>query len=92
MGSAHDRGALDHARPVDHKGRVISVAAAEDVVLYKLQAWRPHDKIDAINLVRGVKGFDAKYVESWLDEIAKKTGAPMRERWEELLHFPPGPT
>ncbi len=81
--SAHDRAAVANAQKVDFDGRLVDVATAEDLILYKLQAWRLHDQDDIDKLLKGVSNPNVRYIESWLDPIAKETAAPMRERWEQ---------
>lgn len=82
--SAHDRAANTHARTVPYGGKAVPVAAPEDLILYKLQAWRLHDQDDMVKLAKGVPNLNVAYIESWLDPIAKDTGAPMRERWDQI--------
>ncbi len=81
----HDRAAFAQARPVEHRGRTVMVARPEDLILYKLKAWRGQDQLDIAQLLRSVRGLDREYVDSWLDAIAKRTGAPMRDRWKQSL-------
>ena len=83
--SEHDRAAWARSRPVEVGGREIRVASPEDLLLYKLAAWRPHDRVDAHVLLTQRGDLDRAYVERWLDPIAAETAAPMRERWRELL-------
>lgn len=79
--SAHDRTAFAHAPRLNYRGQQIRMASAEDLVLYKLQAWRDHDQMDVRAILREVRKVDHDYVESWLDRITRESGAPMRERW-----------
>jgi len=80
--SAHDRAATANAEKVVFDGRSVAVASPEDLILYKLQAWRLIDQDDIAKLIRGVRDLNSAYIESWLDPIARDTGAPMRDRWE----------
>lgn len=84
MSSAHDRAAFAQAWPVRYGDRIVMVARPEDLVLYKLQAWRGQDQLDIRAILDQVKDLDRKYIESWLDPISKGTGLPMRQRWEEM--------
>lgn len=81
--SAHDKSAFEHAAVVDFGGRSVRVASAEDLVLYKLKAWRPIDKADISSLLEQVKGVRMSYIESWLDRVAEETGSDVRARWKE---------
>jgi hypothetical protein len=82
---AHDRDAFGHAGRFEVGGHALLVASPEDLVLYKLKAWRPVDQADIGALLRGVKNVNAAYIDSWLDRIARATAQPMRERWEDSL-------
>ncbi len=81
--SSHDYAAIENARPLLLHGRKIPVASPEDLVLYKLQAWRPHDQVDIQEMMKQVKNVNIAYIDSWLDRISEDTGAAIRERWAE---------
>lgn len=82
--SAHDKAAFDNAETVEANGRRIRVASPEDLVLYKLQAWRPQDRLAIEEILEQVKNLDRAYIESWFDRIRVATNAPMRARWAEI--------
>ncbi len=88
---AHDRSAFSNARPVDHRGRKVMVARPENLILYKLKAWRGQDQLDCIAVVRQVKDLDWDYIDSWLDTVAKDCGQPIRDRWTDVLKRAAGP-
>jgi hypothetical protein len=79
--SAHDREALSHAEVVRLGDREIRVAGPEDLVLMKLVAWRPQDRLDIANLLAGVRDLRRDYVERWLGPLERQSGAPIAERW-----------
>lgn len=81
--SAHDHAADANARTTYWQGRAILVATPEDLILYKLQAWRLIDQDDVAKLIKGVRTLNVTYIESWLDPIARDTGSPMRLRWSQ---------
>lgn len=82
--SAHDKSSFEHAARVDFGGRSVRVASAEDLILYKLKAWRPIDKVYIASLLEQVKAVRMAYIESWLDRVAEETGADIRDRWKEV--------
>lgn len=82
--SAHDVAAFERSKELELDGRRLRVATPEDLVLYKLQAWRPIDQRDLLVLVADFKALDAQYVESWLDRISRDTALPLRTRWERI--------
>ena len=81
----HDRAAFERGALVEREGMRLRIATPEDLILYKLQAWRPHDRADIHELLVQVKDQDRRYIESWLDQIARATSAPMRDRWADSL-------
>ncbi len=83
--SAHDVEALQHRVSMKAEGQNVPVANAEDLLLYKLKAWREQDQVDVLRLLREVKDMDHAYIEAWLDRIAKREGCPMRDRWTDAL-------
>jgi len=84
-GEGHDMEALGRAKRAAFEGFELAVASPEDIVLYKLQAWRTQDQADIENLIANVKGLDRRYIGEHLAPIEEKTGHPVRERWEEIL-------
>jgi predicted nucleotidyltransferase len=83
--TTHDRAAIAQAERVHYGGRTVRVARPEDLILYKLKAWRGQDQVDIAQLLRALKRIDRDYIESWLDDLARRTGAPMRDRWKQSL-------
>ena len=83
--SPHDRAAFENSVGVQFEGRTVRVASAEDLVLYKLQAWRPQDRLDITKLLADVKGVKRAYIESWLDPIRSATNHPMWDRWTDAI-------
>lgn len=81
--SVHDRSAFDHSVMLRKWGQSFRVASAEDLVLYKLQAWRPQDRLDITQLLRDVKDLNRAYIESWLDPLREATNQPMWDRWTD---------
>lgn len=82
--SPHDRSAFEHAAVVDFGGMKVKVASAEDLVLYKLKAWRPLDQVDIRSLVDQVPNLSMAYIASWLDRTSDEVGADIRARWAEI--------
>jgi hypothetical protein len=82
----HDREALARAKTARCESFELSVASPEDIVLYKLQSWRTQDRADIENLLGNVSSLDRRYIGRNLAPIGKKTGYPMRRRWESIIH------
>ena len=59
-------------------------ASPEDIILYKLQTWRRQDQADIENLLTNRRGLDRAYIVRHLTPLEQSTGAPMRERWDEI--------
>lgn len=81
--SAHDQKAFERAKPFHTDDLTLMVATPEDLILYKLQAWRKLDQADIEKMLSQIEDLDTTYMESWLDPIEQATGYPMRERWLE---------
>lgn len=82
--SPHDESALLRARPADMGGFTLMIATPEDLVLYKLQAWRRLDQADLERLKKEIPDLDGRYLSTWFGRIEAETGVPMRSRWGEL--------
>lgn len=67
------------------EGLPVAVASAEDLVLYKLLAWRLQDRADIHRLLCEVRDLGHPYVESWLDRLTEESGDDLRARWSEAL-------
>jgi len=83
--TAHDRAAIAQAAQGEYGDRRVPVATPEDLILYKLKAWRLQDRADIDRLLRVLKDIRRSYVESWLDTLSTETGADLRARWAEAL-------
>lgn len=70
-GTDFERAALDRSK--EH------VASAEDIIVYKLLADRPHDRDDIDQILTAHPEVDRRYVASWADEWE------VTERWHEAL-------
>ncbi|MBI2923449.1 MAG: nucleotidyl transferase AbiEii/AbiGii toxin family protein [Planctomycetes bacterium] len=81
----HDRAALAQAVPGEFGDRKVPVATPEDLVLYKLKAWRLQDRADIDRLLKEVRDLRRDYIESWLDSLSTETGSDLRARWAEAL-------
>ncbi len=80
----HDREALERAAAATFAGFELRVASPEDIILYKLQTWRRQDQADIENLLTNRRRLDRAYIVRHLTPLERSTGAPMRERWEEI--------
>ena len=80
------RGILDRAVVVAALGIHVSVASTEDVILLKLLAGRPVDRVDVIDLVR-IHGqrLDGAYLQSQADKLG------LADAWRGLRAQAPGP-
>lgn len=83
--SVHDRSAFDHSVMLEKWGQSFRVASAEDLVIYKLQAWRLQDRADVHSLLTQVRDLDHAYIESWLDPLREATNQPMWDRWTDAI-------
>lgn len=67
--TAFQRSAVDRA--------VDGVITAEDVIVFKLVAWRPRDQDDIASILAAGHDLDAAYIERWAAEWQ------VSDRWEE---------
>jgi hypothetical protein len=82
---SHDYEAFQRAQKFVQGQFTISVASAEDIVLYKLQYWRRQDQADVERILAEYKPLDRKYIEAWLDQVEEETGFQVKKRWKGLL-------
>ena len=82
--SEHERQALARSRIFAADEFRLRIAVPEDLILFKLQSWRRQDQADIERILKERRDLDFRYVESWLDPIRSETGAPMRNRWNEI--------
>lgn len=82
--SALDFAAFRNAAVADFGGRNVRVATGEDLVLYKLIAWRLQDQADIVSIMQQVRDLRRTYIESWLDRLGREIGADLHERWESV--------
>lgn len=82
--STHDRDAFRRAKALTYEGRKLLVATPEDLVLYKLIAWRPVDQRDILSFLEQRKDLNRRYISSRLSGIEEETSAPMQKRWREI--------
>ncbi|MBI5365423.1 MAG: nucleotidyl transferase AbiEii/AbiGii toxin family protein [Planctomycetes bacterium] len=87
--SALDHAALARAARVEYQGRTLLVATPEDLVLYKLVAWRPHDQVDVGRLLHETRDLDLAYIQDRLAGVSKSSGIPLGPRWEQARALPP---
>ncbi|GBD14101.1 hypothetical protein HRbin24_02151 [bacterium HR24] len=77
--------ALARAVTVPVMGYPVRYLAPEDLLVHKLVAWRPQDRVDAQELLRAQPHMDLTYVRRWLREFEKALGRPLRARLNRLL-------
>jgi hypothetical protein len=82
--SPHEREALLRAKTFVADDFRLRICVPEDIVLFKLQAWRRQDQADLERLLERRKDLDTTYVESWLIRLSEATGLPLRDRWSEI--------
>jgi hypothetical protein len=93
--SAFLRGAAWRAQPTRFCGLLVPVATAEDVLLFKLAAWRAKDIPDALAVfARNRDRLDTDYLRKWVAWFAEKNPCfqPMPARLDAVLSegpFPP---
>lgn len=80
----HEREALARSRVFAAKDFRLRIAVPEDLILFKLQYYRRQDQADIERILKERKDLDLRYIEAWLDPLAKEAAAPMRDRWNEI--------
>ena len=84
LSTPHDETALRRVAAADFPTFRLWVASPEDLILYKLEAWRTQDQADIENLVTHVKDLDRQYVTKQIPVVEEATGLPINERWKEI--------
>ncbi|MBI3268841.1 MAG: hypothetical protein HYZ53_07450 [Planctomycetes bacterium] len=89
-----DRSALSRRSRFTVHGLPIWTVSAEDLVLYKLTAYRFKDLADVeVVLLRQRRSLDLAYLKFWADEIARRTGKfEVPQKLESLLDTTTRPT
>ncbi len=80
----HEREALARSKVFAAEDFRLRIAVPEDLILFKLQYYRRQDAADIERILKERTDLDLRYIEAWLDPVAKETGAPMRDRWDEI--------
>ncbi len=80
----HEQQALARSKVFAADDYRLRIAVPEDLVLFKLPSWRRQDQADIERILKQRKDLDLRYIESWLDPIRRESGAPMRDRWDEI--------
>lgn len=80
----HDRSALSRAKLFTAADYRLRIAVPEDLVLFKLQAWRRQDQADIERILKERRDLDTRYIETWLQPLEEETGFPVRKRWDEF--------
>lgn len=65
-------------------GREVRFLAIEDLLLQKVIANRPQDRIDVVELIVRHAGADFDYIRRWLTEFQGVLDEPLVERFEQL--------
>jgi hypothetical protein len=82
--SPHEREALARSKVFADGDFRLRIAVPEDLILFKLQAWRRQDQADIERLLKSRRDIDVPYIESWLGRIEEHTGKSMSARWSEI--------
>ena len=64
--SPFDKSALARRKPVELFDRKLWVASPEDLLIYKLVAWRDRDVMDVNAIVKRQKSLDHAYLKKWI--------------------------
>jgi hypothetical protein len=83
----YEEHAIARAVPYDlGDGREARLCSAEDLIIHKAVAGRPHDVLDIEGIVaRQGAALDAAYVRRWLDELARLSDDPeVTARFERI--------
>ena len=67
-------------------GRMVRFLALEDLVLQKVIANRPQDRIDVVELLARHLKADHDYIRQWLRQFEEVVEERLVERFDELLH------
>jgi hypothetical protein len=80
----HEREALARSKVFAARDYRLRIAVPEDIILFKLEAWRRQDQADIERILAQRRDLDLRYLESWLDRVGEEAGAPVRKRWDEI--------
>jgi hypothetical protein len=88
VATRHDRSAFAQAQVMVYGGQRVRIVRPEDLILYKLKAWRLRDQADIVDILTQVPNLDRGYVDSWLDAVGQDSGVPARDRWDRIRRLP----
>jgi len=79
-------GAIQRAVQFPIAGRLVRFLALEDLLLQKVIANRPQDRIDVVELLARHATVDFDYIRHWLGQFEQIVEEPLIERFNQLLH------
>ena len=82
--SPFDKSALARKKEVELFDRKVSIASPEDLLIYKLVAWRDRDVMDVHAIVKRQKSLDLAYLKKWIAWWEKNGIDGIGKRYEEL--------
>ena len=83
--TSHELASCRNAVLARYRGVSIRVASVEDLILYKLKAWRELDRADVLRLMYETRNLRKDYIESWIPSVTRSSGARIGDRWIECL-------
>ncbi len=85
VSSPYLQNAIERATPFPIAGRMVRFLTLEDLLLQKVIANRPQDRIDVVELLARHTKVDFSYIRHWLGQFEQIAEEPLISRFDELL-------
>ena len=86
----YEREAINRAKDISIKNKIVKFASPEDLIIHKVFAGRPRDLDDVRSILLKIPSVDLPYIEKWLAEFDKSlSDAGLLEKFKEILNSIP---
>ena len=86
----YERKAINRAKDISIKNKIVKFASPEDLIIHKVFAGRPRDLDDVRSILLKIPSVDLPYIEKWLAEFDKSlSDAGLLEKFKEILNSIP---
>ena len=83
----YEREAINRAKDISIKNKIVKFASPEDLIIHKVFAGRPRDLDDVRSILLKIPSVDFPYIEKWLAEFDKSlSNAGLLKKFKEILN------
>jgi len=83
----YEREAINRAKDISIKNKIVKFASPEDLIIHKVFAGRPRDLDDVRSILLKIPSVDLPYIEKWLAEFDKSlSNAGLLKKFKEILN------